>query len=92
MSNEKETVYIRISSLDNELANHLIGRLATLADASIENERQVKAFKDVLKSTIWEIESERTVASGRILYACKKAGFSMLPDWLEQQISMEGGN
>ncbi len=87
MSDEKETAYVKISALDNELANHLIGRLATLADASIESERQAKAFKDILKSIIWSVEGERTVAMGRILYCCQRDGLSTLPDWLKKQIS-----
>lgn len=88
MWEEKETVYVRISSLDNELANALIGKIATLADASMENERQAKAFKDVLKSIIWHIESERSTAVGRILYVCHRDGFPMIPDWLKKEISV----
>ena len=84
----KETAYVKISSLDNELANYLIGKLATLADASIENERQAKAFKDVLKGIIWGVESERSVATGRILYSCQRDGLPMLPDWLKKEISV----
>ena len=88
---EKETTYTSISSLNNELANFLIGRLATLADASMENERQAKAFKDMLKAIVWESENTRSTGVGRILYSCQKAEVLMLPDWLEKQISVEMG-
>ena len=88
---EKETTYINISNLNNELANLLIGKLKTLVDALMENERQAKAFKDMLSSTIWEIENTRSTGVGRILYACEKNGVPMLPDWIVKQISVEMG-
>lgn len=88
---EKETTYTNISSLNNELANLLIGKLKTLVDASVENERQAKAFKDMLSSIIWEIENTRSTGVGRILYASQKAELPMLPDWIVKQISNEMG-
>lgn len=88
---EKETTHTNISSLNNELANLLIGKLKTLVDASVENERQAKAFKDMLSSIVWEIETTRSTGVGRILYACEKAGVPVLPDWIVKQISAEMG-
>ena len=88
---EKETTYGNISRFDNELANLLVGKLKTLVDASVENERQAKAFKDVLSSIIWEIESTRSTGVGRVLYASEKAGIPVLPDWIVGQISTEMG-
>lgn len=88
---EKETVYVNISSLNNSLANSLIGRLATLADASMENERQAKAFIDMIKALIWENENTRSTGVGRILYAGQKAKLPILPDWIIKQISTEMG-
>lgn len=88
---EKETTFTSMSSLNNELANLLIGKLKTLVDASVENERQAKAFKDVVSSIVWEIENTRSTGVGRILYACDKAGIPVLPDWIVTQISHEMG-
>ena len=88
---EKETTYISISSFNNELANLLIGKLKTLVDASVENERQAKAFKDILSSTIWEIENTRSTGIGRILYAGEKAKLPILPGWIIKQIAQQMG-
>lgn len=88
---EEETVYVNISSLNNEFANLLIGKLKTLVDASVENERQAKAFKDMVSNTIWEIENTRSTGVGRILYAGQKAKLPILPDWIIGQISTEMG-
>ena len=88
---EKETTYTSISGQNNELANLLIGKLKTLVDASVENERQAKAFKDMLSSMVWEIETTRSTGVGRILYACEKAKVPAIPDWLVKQISTEMG-
>ena len=88
---EKETTYTNISGLNNELANLLLGKLKTLVDASVENERQAKALKDILSSIIWEIENTRSTGVGRRLYACEKAGVPLLPDWIVKQISTEMG-
>jgi len=89
MSKEKETVYVHIGALNNELANHLIGKLATLADASIKNERQVKAFKDVMKSIIWEVEATRSTNTGRRLRICKAEGYPMFTPFIEKRIEAE---
>lgn len=88
---EKETTYTNISSLNNELANLIIGKLKTLVDASLGSERQAKAFKDMISSIIWEIETTRSTGVGRILYAGEKGGVPVLPDWIVKQISTELG-
>ena len=88
---DKETTYTNISGHSNELANLLVGKLKTLVDASVENERQAKAFKDMLSSIIWEIENNRSTGIGRILYASEKANIPALPDWIVKQISNEMG-
>ncbi|MBA7633886.1 hypothetical protein ES703_41457 [subsurface metagenome] len=48
----KQLIHARVDS-----ANHLIGKLLTLADAAIKDERQLKAFKDMMKIIIWENET-----------------------------------
>jgi len=88
----EKTTYELIDRTDSELANFLLGRLATLADASMENERQAQAFKDLLKSIIWENETTRSTSIRRILYSCRKAKVPTFPDWLEKQVAIELGD
>ena len=53
-----------ICKMNEELANKLVGKLATLADASIASDRQVKFFKDSIKNIVWDIEKERAERTG----------------------------
>ena len=79
MSNETEvvevnetTIYGVIMDINGEGTSTLVGKLLTLADASIENERQVKAFKDTLRNTIWENQQRTDAIIGEKLYACEE--------------------
>ena len=38
--------------------NHLVGQIATLLDATLPDERQAKAAKDIAKTLIWERKNE----------------------------------
>ncbi len=42
----------RLHEIFNSNTDDLVGKLCTLVDASIANEHQAKAFKDVLKSIV----------------------------------------
>lgn len=80
------TIYGAIIDINRDGVNYLIGKLATLADALIENDRQAKAFKDTLKSIIWENEGRFNVALCAELYACKQRKTPMFCDETEARI------
>lgn len=83
------TVYGTLIDINRDGVNYLIGKLATLADGAMENDRQAKAFKDTLKSMVWENELRFNTALRAELYACKQRGTPMFCDETEARIKAE---
>ena len=48
-ASEKDRFYTE----SNGLCNKLVGMLCTIVDATISDERQAKATKDLVKQTVW---------------------------------------
>jgi len=81
----KETYHSKIRGLNVDAANHLIGRLATLVDALLQDERQAKAFKDTLKAIVWESESKLSEELRETLYSCRMNSLSWMThnEWVQ---------
>ena len=56
----EDTLYFKIGNWQRVRANHLIGELCTLADSTMEEGKRLEAFKDMIKSLVWGVESCRT--------------------------------
>lgn len=85
----EKTFYNQITDANTDAAMSLVGKLLTLADASLTDERQLKAFKDMLKSIIWDAESRSHLVIRRRLYDCREAGAAMFPSYIEERVKME---
>lgn len=83
------TVFDVICGSNLQLTNDLIGKLLTLVDASIPNERQAKAFKDVLRNIVWKREDHRIASLRSDLYYCEKQGSPMLEDSQRKYLELE---
>lgn len=55
---KKEQVPSGYWEIGTDATNNLVGRIATLLDAIIPDDRQAKAAKDMAKTLIWERKNQ----------------------------------
>lgn len=74
---KEESYYLshRLSEFHYDLFKDLTGRLCTLVDSSVQNDRQVKAMKDIVKQILWEQGDRMRTTDERILF-----DFSKIPE------------
>lgn len=82
-----KTLWEMLGNANRYHINNLIGRLCTLVDSSLENERQCKAFKDMVKQLVWSTNGEQDKSLETILLEfSKEYKVTVFPDWLEKRL------
>ncbi len=67
--------------------NNLIGQLCTMLDSAVDNERKLKALKDIVKQIMWAEHGKQRDACEHIFFSFSKLPEGkLLPEWLEIQL------
>ncbi|GAG76064.1 unnamed protein product [marine sediment metagenome] len=77
----------RLREHGGQITNHLIGKIVTLLDSVIADERQAKAAKDLARTMLWDTENDRGRAEDYIL-RCYRSNpkVGIFPDWKEKEL------
>ncbi len=82
-----ETLSERLGEHGNQITKHLTGKILTLLDSVLVDERQVKAAKDLAQSIIWGVEGERAHAEEYILNDYRRSPEDgIFPEWKEKEL------
>jgi len=81
----EETLYHRLREVGYGLAQDLVGRICTVIDATLVDERQAKAAKDLAKGIIWRLQREREEMEVEFLvYHWQNPKLGIIPEWIEK--------
>ena len=83
------SLYDALHQLEYEVMDRLVGKLLTLLDATIADERQVKATKDMAKGIIYASAREFADYIKFPLWTCQQTDIPLLPEWLEVERKKE---
>lgn len=86
---EKTTIWNELHGYLYEHGQDVKGKICTLLDSSIPNERQVKATKDIAKQILWHSDDEVKRVIENILYDAIAAGYPLIPEWLLKEIKRQ---
>lgn len=64
---KQEQLSARLSEVTYGETNYLVGKISTLLDAMLSDERQAKAAKDIARNLIWERKNGMDKEFRRIL-------------------------
>lgn len=88
---EPALLWHELEELKTHIINNLVGELCTLMDSMMDNERQVKAAKDMVKSILWASEDRlRKTLEVTLNNFSKRNNVKVFPDWLEDVLRQEG--
>ncbi len=83
------TLWMLLTGSTIDSMRHLEGQLLTLMDAITNDERQVKAIKDTVKTLLWAEERETEKYIERWLHLHSRSKMPIVPDWLEKRFKKE---
>ena len=83
----EESLFARLGEHGNQITKHLVGKIVTLLDSVLADERQAKAAKDLAKTMIWDVENERAKAEEYILNDYRRSPeIGIFPEWKEKDL------
>lgn len=81
-----ESVYDRLAEASHGFTQDLVGRISTLLDSSLTDDRQAKAAKDLARGIIWQLHRERERMECEVLLSYwKNPKLGIIPEWLERE-------